>query len=264
MSEPEKVDVLAQVISITSRIREAIDPEVVEARVRRRAELAHEERMRLAARDTRTGIPTGPEMIARALDKGTGVVAGICREAYRFARASQAMHFADAGTQPQLQHDALKSLVNWWNGSTADATHPLYNLVKQAGQLTGYGWRTGNVATEMTGVATVEQSIDMEAAASDHAAELAHLRLLLGAREKVIDERDRMIESLRGQLDAAGQRVRELKQRAAAPCGDCADPIAHIVNTLNKTNGNCAVLNMTCGDYAVTVNARKIVEAAKE
>jgi hypothetical protein len=40
--------------------------------------------------------------------------------------------------------------------------------------------------------------------------------------------------------------------------------IAHIVNTLNKTNGNCAVLNMTCGDYAVTVNVRKIVEAAKE
>ena len=90
MSDPEKIDVLAQVISITSRIREAIDPAVVEARVRRRNELAHEERMRAASRDTRIGIPTGPEMIARALDKGTGVVAGICREAYRFARGSKA------------------------------------------------------------------------------------------------------------------------------------------------------------------------------
>ena len=184
-------------------------------------------------------------------------------EAYRLARQADSVLINYEETREQHRAEALKSLVNWWNGSTADDTHPLCNLVKQAGQLTGYGWRvancvnlTGNVATEMTGVATVANAIGLDAAAEVQKAaeaEINRMRSQIASLENANAE-------LRKQYSDATIEIHRLSLDSET------NAIAHIVNTLNKTNGNCAVLNMTCGDYAVTVNARKIVingEAAK-
>ena len=94
MSDPKKIDVLAQVIELSARARQRIDAGEVEQRVRRRAQLAFEERMRTAARDPRVGVPQGPGLIERALKPGTGKVAKVCRDLYRFARQSTPPHTA--------------------------------------------------------------------------------------------------------------------------------------------------------------------------
>ena len=89
MSDPEKIDVLAQVLSLSARAKQRIDRDEVLERVARRNRLAHEERMRTVSRDPRVGIPQGPELIARALTRGTGKVAAVCREVYGYARGSR-------------------------------------------------------------------------------------------------------------------------------------------------------------------------------
>ena len=69
--------------------------------------------------------------------------------------------------------------------------------------------------------------------------------------------------NLRGRLDAAEQQVKNLGTFHSA---DGKGLVDRIINTLAQTNGTCAVFNCTCGDYVVTVNARKAVingEAAK-
>jgi hypothetical protein len=170
-------------------------------------------------------------------------------EAYRLARQADSVLINYEETREQHRAGALKSLVNWWNGSTADESHPLYYLVKQAGHLTGYGWRTGNVATEMNGVGAVANAIGLDAAAEVQKAaeaEINRMRSQIASLENANAE-------LRKQYSEATIEIHRLSLDSET------NAIAHIVNTLNKTNGNCAVLNMTCGDYAVTVNARKIV-----
>ena len=89
MSDPEKIDVMATVISLAERIRAGLDRDEVEARVRRRNRLAHEERMRAAARDPRVGLPANPDLLRIAMRDGDGKAAEVCNEVYAFARGSQ-------------------------------------------------------------------------------------------------------------------------------------------------------------------------------
>lgn len=88
--QPEKIgpDVMAAIMRIADKYRATVSVEEQRAWIEKRQRAAHEEKMREAFRDPRVGVPQGPGLLARTLQRGTGKAAQFCRELYRYAYGS--------------------------------------------------------------------------------------------------------------------------------------------------------------------------------